>query len=145
MNTSMIRNVRSALWAPICRVSFGAALGGLGAGLFGTAFGLVATFLGWQLGGILPVAGYFALCGTAAGLLVGMLCAIVDAVGTARDGPLTNAAGFVRPRPLINPLISRWNYLESAAADGQPDCHNRLSGKSDEVKRRRKTASPSAN
>jgi hypothetical protein len=35
---------------------------------------------------------------------------------------------FLRPRPLVNPLIARWRFLERLAETGAPDSENGSNG-----------------
>lgn len=61
------------------RMASGTSVGGMIATLFGMVFALTGTFAGWHQAGILSIAGRFALCGAAAGALIGLIWGAIEA------------------------------------------------------------------
>jgi hypothetical protein len=117
MMTRTARTTQPIGASAIRPIAIGVGLAATSAALFGAAFGTLGTQVGWNVGSIYWVAAYFAVCGAIAGGLVGMVCAVVEISGSAESGH-ASSLGAGRQQPTrVNPLISRWNYVESAAAD----------------------------
>lgn len=104
--TTQSQNNSRAVWDLLQRLSAGAVAGGVAAGLFGTLFAGLGLLAGWDLAGILPVAGYLALCGIGSGALVGIVCATVEASERSSDNETDPEAPIV--------FLNRWNLLGSS-------------------------------
>jgi hypothetical protein len=86
-------------------ILIGLSAGGISAGLFGSAFGVLGALAGWNLGGIANVAAYFAVWGAISGGLVGMVCAMIGS--QAGDPALDDDAVITGTSPIVNSLRSR--------------------------------------
>ena len=84
LKTSQTIRRRVIRWTAIAT-----ALGSLGGWIFGTGFGALVVLTCGNTWRVMPIAGYFALCGAAAGALLGVFGAIVDGddAPTAAESP----------------------------------------------------------
>jgi hypothetical protein len=85
MKTTMIASKRTvALWA-IGNVAIDGILGAVSGGLFGLIFGGFGALLHGESWRLISIAGYFALCGAAAGTLMGAFSVILNEGAKAPD------------------------------------------------------------
>src|SRR5258708_28967630 len=68
-------------------------LGAAGGAIFGGVFGAFGYLVHFNLSPILSIAGYFALCGGAAGALVGMCGGMIDPPGASEPASLLPTSG----------------------------------------------------
>lgn len=133
MTTQTFQTIRTNLWR-VMRWSAGdAAMGALCAALFGMIYGGFETLVYGNPWKIIVTAGYFALAGGLAGAVLGAFGAFLESIeasSTASNASDTSNAGhngllsnaqpaansvFHRPTALSNPLIARWQFVESMA------------------------------
>jgi len=107
-------------------------LGGVCGALFGGVFGAFGMLLQFEPPQIVSIAGYFALCGAAAGALIGMYGGIVDdaeASKTACPSPRSAA-----------PSVLQVEAVRESRMPGQHHRPNRLASDSTAVRPRREVA-----
>jgi hypothetical protein len=80
---------RSTVRRVIRWTAIASAIGASGGGIFGTAFGALVVLICGESWRIVPIAGYFALCGAAAGAVLGAFGAVIDG---PEEPALANAA-----------------------------------------------------
>ena len=119
-------------WRVVCWAIMDTVLGAVCGATFGGVFGAFGILIHFEPSQIVSMAGYFALCGGAAGALVGMYGGIVDdaeASETACPSPRSAA-----------PSARRLEPVRESGMPGQRQPQNRLVSDSTTVRQRREVA-----
>ncbi len=107
-------------------------VGAVGGAIFGGLFGGIGILIDFEPSQIASIAGYFALCGGAAGALVGMCGGLVDAaVETETVWPSPRSA---------TPSMRQVDPVRESAIPGLRQTHNRLASNGTAVPQRREVA-----
>jgi hypothetical protein len=108
--------LRVVRWAAI-----GMVLGAVGGAVFGGVFGVFGMLLQFEPSQIVSITGYFALCGGAAGALIGMYGAIVDdadAPELSCRSPRSTTPSVRRVEPVREfGMPTRWRPQNRLASD----------------------------